>query len=77
MIGVKSKIRHADTSELTTNMKEWTILAKSLLPLPDKCKGLTDASEIHMHMNLDFIVTPNVKSAFIKRSKATSSTRTL
>lgn len=77
IIGVKGTIRRTDKSELTIYLTEWTMLTKSLLPLPDKYKGLTDISKRYRYRHLDFITNPNVKETFRKRSKAISSIRTL
>lgn len=54
--------------EKTLLAKKWTMLAKSLLPLPDKWDGLSDIEERFRKRYLDLIASPEVKARFILRS---------
>jgi len=42
IIGVTGTLKRTDKGELSVYTSAWTILTKSLLPLPDKFHGLTD-----------------------------------
>jgi lysyl-tRNA synthetase class 2 len=75
IIGAKGTIRRTDKGELTLYAKEWTMLTKSALPLPDKYHGLTDLSKRYRNRHLDLIVNPSVRDTFYKRAKITSSLR--
>mmetsp|Transcript_2293 Transcript_2293/g.4367 ORF Transcript_2293/g.4367 Transcript_2293/m.4367 type:complete len:676 (+) Transcript_2293:447-2474(+) len=75
IIGAKGTIRRTDKGELTLYAKEWTMLTKSALPLPDKYHGLTDISKRYRNRHLDLIVNPSVRDVFFKRAKITSSIR--
>ena len=54
----------------------WGILAKSLLPLPDKWSGLQDVDERYRKRYLDIISDPELKNLFIKKSKFWNTIRT-
>ena len=56
-------------------VKEWEMLTKSLLPLPDKFHGLTDVSKRYRQRHLDMIVNPEVRKTFRSRAFITSSIR--
>lgn len=75
IIGARGTIRRTDKGELTLYAKEWTMLTKSALPLPDKYHGLTDISKRYRNRHLDLIVNPSVRETFYKRAKITSSLR--
>ena len=75
IIGAKGTIRRTDKGELTLYAKEWTMLTKSAMPLPDKYHGLTDISKRYRNRHLDLIVNPSVRETFYKRAKITSSLR--
>ena len=75
IIGAKGTIRRTDKGELTLYAKEWTMLTKSAMPLPDKYHGLTDISKRYRNRHLDLIVNPSVRDTFYKRAKITSSLR--
>ena len=75
IIGARGTIRRTDKGELTLYAKEWTMLTKSALPLPDKYHGLTDISKRYRNRHLDLIVNPSVRDTFYKRAKITSSLR--
>lgn len=54
--------------ELSIYVKEWTMLTKALLPLPDKFHGLTDVNKRYRQRHLDMIVHPEVRSVFRSRA---------
>ena len=55
--------------EKTLEAADYKILAKSLLPLPEKWHGLQDIEERHRKRYLDLIFNPENKEKFILRSK--------
>lgn len=68
IIGAKGTIRRTPRGELSLKVSEYTILSKSLLPLPEKFHGLTDVETRYRQRYLDLIVNPEVKDTFKKRS---------
>lgn len=75
IIGVRGSVRRTDKGELSVYAKEWTMLTKSALPLPDKYHGLTDISKRYRSRHLDLVVNPDVRDTFRKRAVLTSSLR--
>jgi len=55
--------------EKTVEVADFRILAKSLLPLPEKWHGLQDVEERFRKRYLDLIMNPEVKTKFRMRSK--------
>lgn len=69
IIGVEGKIFRTKTNELTIEANGIRLLAKSLLPLPEKWHGLTDVETRYRQRYLDLITNSEVKDVFIKRTK--------
>ncbi len=63
------------TGELTLEAASFTILTKSLRPLPEKWHGLTDVEARYRQRYVDLIVTPGVRENFVKRAKIISAIR--
>ncbi|WNZ43691.1 lysine--tRNA ligase [Leptolyngbya boryana CZ1] len=74
-LGVKGTIKRTDKGELSIYVKEYTILTKSLLPLPDKWHGLTDVAKRYRQRYVDLIVNPEVRDTFRKRALITAGIR--
>lgn len=55
--------------EKTVEVKDWTMLSKSLLPLPEKWHGLQDTEERFRKRYLDILMDEEVKELLIKKSK--------
>ncbi|MFA5095247.1 MAG: lysine--tRNA ligase [Candidatus Paceibacterota bacterium] len=55
--------------EKTVEVKDWTMLSKSLLPLPEKWHGLQDTEERFRKRYLDILMDPEVKELLIKKTK--------
>lgn len=55
--------------EPTLEVKDFKILAKSLLPLPEKWHGLQDVEERYRKRYLDLLFNESVKEKFLLRSK--------
>ena len=75
MIGVKGSIKRTEKGELSVKVKEYEILTKSLLPLPDKWHGLTDTEKRYRQRYVDLIVNPQVRQTFRRRAQITASIR--
>ncbi|HSI20957.1 MAG TPA: lysine--tRNA ligase [Verrucomicrobiae bacterium] len=61
--------------ELTLEVHDWKILAKTLSPLPDAWKGLQDVEARQRQRYLDLLVNDGVRDRFLKRSKLIASLR--
>ncbi|MEO0005090.1 MAG: lysine--tRNA ligase [candidate division WOR-3 bacterium] len=68
-IGVKGEVFKTKTGEITVNVKEWTLLSKSLLPLPEKFHGLKDVEARYRQRYLDILVNPDSRRVFELRSR--------
>ena len=75
IIGVEGNLFRTRTGEVSVHAKKITLLAKSLLPLPEKFHGLTNVEQRYRQRYVDLIVNPDVKDTFIKRSKILKLTR--
>ena len=60
------------TGELTLLIRKCGMLAKALLPLPEKFHGLTDVDQRYRQRYLDLLVNPQARSIFEKRSRLIS-----
>ena len=72
IIGVEGHLFRTRTGEISVHATSITLLAKSLLPLPEKFHGLTDLETRYRQRYVDLIVNPEVKDTFVKRSKILS-----
>ncbi|USN53886.1 MAG: lysine--tRNA ligase [Candidatus Nomurabacteria bacterium] len=61
--------------EKTIQVEEYQILSKSLYPLPDKRKGLSEAETRLRHRELDLLTNPEVQNRFRTRAKIISAIR--
>jgi len=55
--------------EKTIEAKDWGILTKSLLPLPEKWHGLVDPEERFRKRYLDILMDPEIKELLVKKTK--------
>jgi lysyl-tRNA synthetase, class II len=67
IIGIKGNPMKTKTGEISILVKNLKILTKSIFPLPDKIKGLTDEEEKLRKRYLDIIMNPEVKEIFLKK----------
>ncbi len=72
IVGVEGTLFRTRTGEISVHAKKATLLAKSLLPLPEKFHGLTNLEQRYRQRYVDLIVNPEVKDTFVKRSKILS-----
>lgn len=75
IIGLEGVVFKTKTGEISVHVKKVTLLSKSLLPLPEKFHGLTNTDMRYRQRYLDLIMNPDVKDAFVKRSKIIRSIR--
>ncbi len=69
IVGVSGEVFKTKTGEVSVRVKEVVLLAKSLLPLPEKFHGLTNLETRYRQRYVDLIVNPEVKDTFVKRSR--------
>lgn len=74
-IGVTGTLRRTDKGELSIKVFEWSMLSKSLQPLPDKWHGLADVEKRYRQRYLDLIVNPQSRKTFRTRALLVSSIR--
>lgn len=75
IVGVMGSLKRTDKGELSVYVKQFTMLTKSLLPLPDKHHGLTDIAKRYRQRYIDLIVNPEVRKTFRRRALITASIR--
>ncbi len=68
IVGVKGTVFKTQTEEISIHANHIEILAKSLLPLPEKFHGLTNNDLRFRQRYVDLIMNPNVKRNFKIRS---------
>ena len=69
IVGVEGEVFKTKTGEISVRAKQVTLLAKSLLPLPEKYHGLTDKETRFRQRYVDLMVNPEVKRNFVIRSQ--------
>ncbi len=68
IIGIEGFVFKTKTGEISVHAKKIKLLAKSLLPLPEKFHGLKDTDLRYRQRYVDLIVNPEVRDTFYKRS---------
>ena len=69
IVGVKGVVFKTQTEEISIHANHIEILAKSLLPLPEKFHGLTNNDLRFRQRYVDLIMNPNVRRNFIIRAQ--------
>lgn len=75
IVGIRGKLFKTHTGESTVDVREFIVLAKSLLPLPEKWHGLKDVETRFRERYVDLISNSEVKEIFTKRTKIISAIR--
>ena len=75
IIGTAGKVMRTDKGELSIRVESIRLLTKSLRPLPDKHKGLTDTEVRYRQRYVDLIANEESRHTFIVRSKIVSAFR--
>lgn len=68
VIGVYGSIRRTPRGELSIKVKNYKLLSKALLPLPEKFHGLTDVETRYRQRYVDLIVNEESRDTLRKRS---------
>jgi lysyl-tRNA synthetase, class II len=69
IIGAEGEVFKTQKGELTLRVSSFQLLTKSLRPLPDKYKGLTDTEMRYRQRYVDLIVNEESRAAFTLRSR--------
>lgn len=82
IVGIKGFVFITQTGELSVHVREFSVLSKSLRPLPvvkekdgQLFDAVTDPEMRYRQRYVDLIVNPQVKDSFIKRSKIINTMR--
>lgn len=75
IVGVTGIVFKTNVGELSIQVTEFTLLAKSLRPLPEKYHGLQDVELRYRKRYLDLITNEESRETFILRSKIIQSMR--
>ena len=68
IVGVSGYVFLTKTGEKTLHAESMRLLAKSLIPLPEKWHGLTDVESRYRYRHVDLISNPDVRDVFLKRA---------
>lgn len=74
-IGVTGFAFRSKMGELTLHVRDFAVLGKALLPLPDKWHGLQDIEKRYRRRYVDLIVRPEVRETMIARSRIAAQMR--
>lgn len=77
MFGATGTIRRTPRGELSVKCKDFQLLSKSLLPLPEKYHGLTDVETRYRQRYLDLIMNAESRETLVKRSRIIAEIRKL
>jgi lysyl-tRNA synthetase, class II len=77
IIGVEGVVRRTPRGELTVNAMRVEVLAKALLPLPEKYHGLADVETRYRQRYLDLIMNEDSRETLRKRSRIVAAIRRL
>jgi lysyl-tRNA synthetase class 2 len=75
IIGVSGKLFRTKTGEPTVEVEDFTLLAKSLQPLPEKWHGLSDVEIRYRQRYLDLIANAEAREIFRVRSQVITAIR--
>ena len=75
IIGVSGRLFRTRSGEVTVEVSDFTVLCKSLQPLPEKWHGLTDVEKRYRQRYLDLIADDKVDRVFRVRSQAIAAIR--
>lgn len=75
IVGVQGTLFKTKTGELTVQASSIRLLTKSLRPLPEKFKGLTDVEQRYRQRYLDLIMNEASRFTFVARSRMIQSIR--
>ncbi len=74
-IGARGTVMRTKRGELSIAVDAYTLLSKSIRPLPEKFHGITDKEMRYRQRYVDMVMNPDVKDVFVKRSMIISACR--
>ncbi len=75
IVGVTGEVFRTQKGEISVRTNGYTLLSKSLHPLPEKFHGMTNTDLRYRQRYVDLIMNEEVKDTFVKRSKIISTIR--
>lgn len=75
IVGIKGNLFRTKTDELTVEVEEALLLTKSLNPMPEKHKGISDIETIYRQRYIDLMSSQESRELFVKRNKIIQSLR--
>lgn len=75
IVGIEGFVFKTKTEEVSVHVEKLVLLSKSLQVLPEKYHGLKDVDLRYRQRYVDLIVNPEVKEAFLTRTKALKALR--
>ena len=75
IVAAEGPATRTKTGELSVEARAFTILTKSVRPLPEKWHGLSDVEQRYRQRYVDLIVTPGVGEVFRKRARVITTVR--
>jgi len=74
-VGAEGSLFRTRTGEVTVKVASWELLAKALLPLPEKWHGLRDVEARYRQRYLDLIANERTRQIFVTRTRIVSAIR--
>ncbi len=75
IVGIKGNLFRTKTDELTVEVEEALLLTKSLNPMPEKHKGISNIETIYRQRYIDLMSSQESRELFVKRNKIIQSLR--
>ena len=75
LIGADGTVFRTRRGELSLKLEDFTLLAKSLRPPPEKHHGLADVETRHRHREVDLLSSEETRAVFITRAKMIAAIR--
>ena len=75
LVGVDGLVFRSRRGELSVRVEDFTVLAKSLRPPPDKYHGLTDVETRFRQRELDLMANAEARALFVTRARAITEVR--
>ncbi len=68
-VGVTGELYVTHTGEVTVRTREFALLSKAMLPLPEKFHGLSNIEQRYRERYMDLVSNEESRTVFLKRSK--------
>ena len=75
LIGADGTVFRTRRGELSLKLDDWTLLAKSLRPPPEKHHGLTDVETRYRQRELDLMANEEARELFMTRARVITEIR--